>query len=249
MIPTLVRPAVTVLRPLKTVAVIQSSYIPWKGYFDIIKDADLFVFYDDVQYTKNDWRNRNLIKTEAGVAWLTVPVGKSEHRLICDVRIANSTWPVKHWKTLQMNYSRTPYFGLYRDFLEDAYLARRWNCLSELNQYLITAISRRFLGITCQFADSRDFALQGHKQERLIDLLQKTHATHYVSGPAAQSYIDPNAFSERSISLRWKSYSDYPTYNQLHPPFCHTVTILDLLFNVGQDAPWHIWGHRSRPSR
>jgi len=229
--------------------VIQSSYIPWKGYFDIIHDADLFIFYDDVQYTKNDWRNRNLIKTSSGVVWLTVPVGKDENRRICEVRIEDPRWAVKHWKTLQMHYSRAPYFSLYKDFLQEVYLSRQWHSLSELNQFLIANISTRFLGIDCQFADSRDFSLTGHKQERLLDLLKKAKATHYVSGPAAQSYIREDDFLEEGISLRWKSYNDYPTYKQLYLPFCHTVTILDLLFNVGPDAPWHIWGHRrERPA-
>src|SRR4029079_10372519 len=96
---------------MSTVAVLQSNYLPWKGYFDIIHDADLFIFYDDVQYTKNDWRNRNRIKAPGGTAWLTVPVGQALDRRICDVEIREHHWQLKHWRTLQQCYGQSPHFG------------------------------------------------------------------------------------------------------------------------------------------
>ncbi len=228
----------------RTVAVIQSNYIPWKGYFDIINDADLFVFYDDVQYTKNDWRNRNLIKTPAGVEWITIPVGKDEHRLICEVQIRDDSWARRHWTTLQRHYHDAPHFNRYKPFFEDVYLGRKWDNLSTLNQYLTKVIAREFLGISTEFVDSRVFRPQGCRLGRLLDLLERVCATSYISGPSAKAYIDPQIFAERQIELRWKDYSDYPEYFQLYPPFVHQVTILDLLFNVGADASWYIWGHR-----
>jgi len=226
------------------VAVIQSNYIPWKGYFDIIHDVDVFVFHDDLQYTKNDWRNRNKIKTSGGPAWLTIPVGTSEDRLICDVEIKDPSWQKKHWNQIKTNYARAPHLAAYADFLKEIYVDRRWENLSALNQYLIGRIARDFLGITTTIRDSREVKPEGAKQERLLHLLKKVGATSYVSGPAAKDYIEPHRFTDANIELLWKDYSGYPEYPQLHPPFEHGVSILDLLLMTGPDAPKYIWGWR-----
>jgi len=232
------------VRQLKRVAVIQSNYIPWKGYFDIIADVDLFVFYDDVQYTKNDWRNRNRIKTPQGLAWLTVPVHASLDQAIFEVRIGDPEWAQKHWKTLQQNYARAPHFNRYKRFLEDTYLGRRWEHLSELNQHLIVGIARDLLGCTTAFADSRAFKAEGKRLDRLLDLLVKVGVTTYVSGPSARNYIDESRFNKAGIDLEYKSYDGYPVYDQLHPPFAHAVSVLDVLFHLGPEAPAYIWGWR-----
>lgn len=229
----------------KTVVILQSNYLPWKGYFDLVHDADEFVFYDNVQFTKNDWRNRNQIKTAQGVQWITVPVGADLNRLVCDVEIKEHAWQTKHYKTLVANYGKCPYFESYVDFLKQIYLEREWWNLSELNQYLIRTISKEFLRIDTVFRDARDFAAEGQKQDRLLDILAKTGATRYLSGPAAKDYIDPQRFEDAGIELIWKDYSGYPEYQQRHPPFEHGVCILDLLFNVGPDAPWYMWGWRT----
>jgi hypothetical protein len=226
-----------------TVAVLQSNYLPWKGYFDIIHDVDLFVFYDDVQFTKNDWRNRNLIKTPAGTQWLTVPVGQDIGRLICEVTLPDSRWARAHWKTLAQNYSRAPHFARYRAFFESVYLERSWTHLSEVNRHLVEGICRE-LGIAARFADSRDHALEGRGSERLLRLLQKLGAKTYVSGPAARGYLDHAAFRRAGIEVVYKSYAGYPEYPQLHPPFEHRVSIVDMLFNLGPAAPDSIWGWR-----
>lgn len=225
------------------VAVIQSNYVPWKGYFDIIHDVDMFIFHDDLQYTKNDWRNRNKIKTPKGPHWMTVPVGTNESRLICDVEIKDSSWQKKHWNLLNTHYARTPHFVTYKAFLSDTYLDTRWHNLSSLNQHLIRRVAG-LLGITTKFRDSRELAPKGAKQERLLDLLQRAGATTYLSGPAAKAYLDPVQFAAAGIELQWKDYSGYPEYPQFFPPFSHGVSILDLLFNVGPDAPQYIWGWR-----
>lgn len=230
----------------RRVAVLQSNYIPWKGYFDIIHDVDFFVFYDDVQYTKNDWRNRNRIKTANGVQWLTVPTGSDIDRRICDVVLPAERWAQKHWKTLQQAYSHTPHFPRYESFLRNVYLERHWESLSQLNQYLITAIAHEHLHIAAQFADSREFQAQGSKFDRLADLLTKVGAGVYVSGPSARGYIEPSKLSEMGIDLVYKSYDGYPEYPQPFPPFEHAVSVLDLLFNVGPDAPFYIWGWREQ---
>jgi hypothetical protein len=228
----------------KTVAAIQSNYIPWKGYFDVIHDVDLFIFLDHVKYTKGDWRNRNLIKTPKGAKWLTIPVGQSTDRPICEVRLEDKRWQTKHFRILQNFYSKTPYFRTYKDFLEHVYLERVWGSLSELNHSLIRAIAKDFLGITTEMRDSRELGPKGQKLEGLIDLLTKSGAERYVSGSAAKHYIDPQRFQDTGIELIYKDYSGYPEYPQLFPPFTHEVTVLDLLFNVGANAPYFIWGWR-----
>lgn len=230
---------------MKRLAVLQSNYIPWKGYFDIIHDVDEFIFYDEVQFTKNDWRNRNKIITPQGEIWLSVPVGTDEHRLILDVQIKDSAWQKKHFKTLEMAYHKAPHFDRYREFLEFVYLEKRWDYLYELNRFLIEKISRDFLGITTKFSDSRDYPSHGVKHEKLLSLVKAAGADVYISGAAAKNYIAAEDYARAGIELVWKDYSDYPPYPQLGKNFNHYVSILDLLFSVGDEAPWYIWGHRT----
>ncbi len=234
---------------MKTVAILQSNYIPWKGYFDIIHDVDLFIFYDDVQFTSRDWRTRNKIKTSKGAEWITVPAGANRDRLICDVTLADSAWQAKHWRSIVHNYGKCEFFSRYQDFFEEMYLGRQWGNLSEMNQSMTRTISREFLGIETEFCDSRKYHASSHKQERVLELATRSAAQRYVSGPAAKDYIDPSRFTEAGIELEWKDYSGYPEYSQRYPPFEHGVSILDLLFNVGPDAPWYIWGWRDGGSR
>ena len=229
---------------MKKVGIIQSSYIPWKGYFDIIHDVDLFVYLDDVQFTARDWRNRNRIKTSQGARWLTVPVGEKIHRLIHEVPINDKHWNRKHWATIQQSYSKTPYFKNYKDFFEYVYMDTQWENLSEFNQFLTTKISQDFLGIKTEFKDSREYNSRGEKLERLLDLLIKIDVDYYVSGPSAREYIVEERLTEIGVELHYKDYSGYPEYPQLFPPFEHAVSILDLLFNCGPDAPYYIWGWR-----
>ena len=228
----------------KRIAILQSNYIPWKGYFDIIHDVDLFLFYDEVQYTKRDWRNRNQIATADGLQWLAVPVSANRQTAVDRAKIVADGWNRRHWNAIVCNYSKAPYFKQYRDFFEDVYLSRQWEYLSELNQYLLTYISHEFLGCKTQFANSRDYKSVGVKHEKLLSLVRSTHADIYESGPAAKEYIVEEDYQKSGIKLVWKDYSGYPEYQQLHTPFCHNVSILDLLFNTGPDAPYYIWGWR-----
>ena len=220
----------------KKVAILQSNYIPWKGYFDIINMVDEFIFYDDVQYTKNDWRNRNKIKTLRGAEWLTVPCGSSISRLICEVSLDDASWQKKHWEKIKENYQHAPFFYDYKDFFEDVYLNSNWNNLSELNQYFIKNISTDLLNIKTVFNDSRNFHLERKKADRLIELLIKAGANYYVSGPAAKNYLNEEKFRSENIEIFWMDYSGYPEYNQLYPPFEHHVSIIDLIFNEGPNA-------------
>lgn len=231
----------------KSVVILQSSYIPWRGYFDLIQEADEFIFLDDVQFTKQDWRTRNSIKTMQGARWLSIPAGNDINRRICDVAIKDHNWQAKHFKTISQNYVGCQHFSHYEHFLKSTYLDRRWDSLSELNQYVTTEIATRFLGLATTFRDSREFGEMGRNQERLINILHRTGGTRYISGPSAKSYISEPLFQEAGIELVWKDYSGYPDYPQKFPPFVPNVSILDLLFNVGPDAPWYIWGWRSGP--
>lgn len=234
---------------MKKVAILQSNYIPWKGYFDIIHDVDLFVFYDDVQYTTRDWRNRNKIKTSRGAEWITVPTDGGREKLVCDVQLVDPRWQESHWKTLQQCYGKAPFFSSFRPVLEEVYLGQRWTHLSMLNQHLITRIAHDMLGITTKFVDSRAYSATGAKQARILELLEKTRASSYLSGPAAKSYIDESLFAAQGIELTWHDYTGYPEYSQFYPPFEHSVSVLDLLFHTGPDAPWHIWGWRDGTAR
>lgn len=227
----------------KRVAILQSNYIPWKGYFDIIHDVDEFIFLDDVQYTRQDWRNRNRIKTPDGLRWLTIPVGTSIDRRLCDVELPPGVWAHEHWRRIVSSYEGSPHFEMYRADLEAIYLGSAWQFLSELNQHLICEIAHR-LGITTRFRASHELAVEGRGQDRLLSILRQTGADVYVSGPAARSYIEPERFVAAGIELRWKNYDGYPEYAQLHPPFVHQVTVLDLLFHTGPEAPRYIWGWR-----
>lgn len=228
----------------RRVAVLQSNYIPWKGYFDIVHDVDLFIFHDDLQYTKGDWRNRNRIKTPRGAEWLTIPVGTREDRLICEVRLTDGDWARRHWRQIERHYRRAPYFALYAPVFEDLYLRTAWETLSQLNQHVTRLIARDLLGLRTELRDSREYRPEGRKLDRLLDLLRKAGATSYVSGPSARAYIDPSRFDEIGVELVWKDYSGYPEYPQFFAPFQHQVTVLDLLFHAGPAAPHFIWGWR-----
>jgi WbqC-like protein family len=233
----------------KRVVILQSNYIPWKGYFDLIQDADECIFLEDVQYTPQNWRNRNRIKTAAGPKWLSIPVGASKSRLLCEVELPRFRWADRHWSALVSAYGRAPYFHDYGDLAHDALFDPSLRMLSELNQHLITVISTQVLGITTRFRDSREFRVRDHgKQERLLEILEQAGGGVYVSGPAAKAFLDPRRFASHGIEVVWKDYCGYPEYDQLYPPFRHDVTILDLLFHVGGDAPDYIWGWRSRAS-
>jgi hypothetical protein len=222
---------------MKKVAILQSNYIPWKGYFDIINFVDEFIIYDDVQYTKNDWRNRNQIKTSKGVEWLTVPVNASGRmaRPVKDIKVAGHAWRKKHLKSWTLNYGRAACFKEYSEWLGQLYNDDGLEYLSEINYKFITEICRE-LEIDTKISWSSDYELSDGKNERLISLCQQAGATEYLSGPAAKDYIDESMFAAAGIKVSWMEYSGYPEYPQLFPPFEHGVSILDLILNTGRDA-------------
>ncbi len=220
----------------KKAAIVQSNYIPWKGFFDLIASVDELILYDDAQFTKNDWRNRNQIKTPQGVKWLTVPVGQDIRRRIRDVVLPDARWQAKHWKTIENNYRRAPHFGSIAEVFEPLYIRQQHTHLSSLNRMLIETICA-FLNIPTKISNSWDHILTQGKTQRLIDLCKQVGATEYISGPSAKSYIDEKAFTEQGIKLIWFDYLGYREYSQLWGSFVHGVSILDLLFNCGKEAP------------
>ncbi len=221
---------------MKKIAILQSNYIPWKGYFDIIGSVDEFVLYDDMQYTKNDWRNRNKIKTAQGLQWLSIAVRQeSLHQKINETKVTDAKWNINHWKSLCQNYAKAPYFRAYKERFEKLYLDIETPYLSEINRIFIDEICD-ILGIKTKIRDSREFVLKEGKSERLLALVQEMGGTHYLSGPAARDYLDESIFEEAGILVEWMSYSGYKEYHQLFPPFEHGVSVLDLIFNEGENA-------------
>ncbi|MDT6960368.1 WbqC family protein [Cupriavidus sp. SZY C1] len=223
---------------MKSVAIVQSNYIPWKGYFDMIASVDEFILYDDMQYTRRDWRNRNQIKTPQGVQWLTVPVqvkGRYDQK-IRDTEIDTSTeWARTHWRTLEQNYRRAAHFDEVAKWVAPLYCDAVYGNLSEMNRVFIEAICA-YLRIDTRISNSWDYVLTDGKTERLADLCAQAGGTRYVSGPAARDYVDEAVFADRGIELHWFDYGGYAEYPQLWGEFTHGVSILDLLFNCGADA-------------
>lgn len=220
---------------LRKVAILQSNYIPWKGYFDFIAKADIFVIYDEVQYTKNDWRNRNMIQTANGLQWITVPIRQeSLNQKICESKIFTDNWAKKHVATLHGNYTKAPHFKLYKDRIFSLY-ENQSSFISEVNVSFIKGICQ-ILGIKTEIIDSRELELEGDRNIRLIDACKKLNATSYISGPAAKSYIDTELFRKEGIEIDWMDYSGYQEYKQVFEPFQHCVSVLDLIFNTGAAA-------------
>jgi WbqC-like protein family. len=230
-------------RPTKTVAIVQSCYIPWKGYFDLINLADEFVLYDDRQFTRRDWRNRNRIKTAQGTRWLTIPVEAKGryHQRIDETVINDPAWAVRHWETLTHSYGRAPCFAWSRERFEALYRGMTEPHLSRVNRRFIEAVCE-VLGISTRLSWSTDYEVDAESTptERLVALCVAAEATRYLTGPSAQSYLDESLFSAAGIEVVFMDYSGYPEYDQLHPPFEHAVTILDLIFHTGPEAPGYL---------
>jgi hypothetical protein len=222
----------------KTIAIVQSSYIPWKGYFDLIRAVDEFVLLDDVQFTRRDWRSRNQIKTRHGLAWLTIPVRSKGLYLqrIDETRVSDRGWAEKHWATLRASYARAPHFRRYSDALEQVYTdLSSEERLSAINHCLITTICG-MLNVATPITWSTSYSAPEGKNERLVELCRQAGATEYLSGPSARGYLDEQMFADAGIRVRFADYSGYPEYPQLFPPFEHHVSALDLLFCTGPEA-------------
>jgi hypothetical protein len=219
------------------VIISQSNYIPWKGYFDNIASSDVFVVYDDMQYTKRDWRNRNYIKTEQGLKWLTIPVEVSGKyfQKINETKISDKTWNLSHWGMLESTYKKAPYFNKYGPWIKELYFTATSEFLTEINIHFLKAFCE-FLEIKTIFKDSREFKLAEGKTEKLVQICKELKATEYFTGPAAKNYMDETIFENEKIKIHYFDYSGYKEYTQIHPPFTHGVSIIDLIFHTGSEA-------------
>lgn len=234
----------------KVVAISQSNYIPWKGWFDLIAFSDEFILFDDVQYTRRDWRNRNQIKTPGGPIWLTIPVqvkGKYT-QAIKDTLVVDGSWAADHFRTIRQSYARAAHFAAYEKELAELYeAAATLTHLSAVNE-LFTRRIASWLGLTTKITRSMDYEVIDGKTERLLSLCKQAGATEYLSGPSAKDYLDESLFAAEGMSVSWFDNSGYAEYRQLFPPFVHAVSVLDLILNEGPNAPRFLKAFREAPA-
>tara|TARA_B100001093_G_C26835783_1_gene1018274 strand:+ start:1570 stop:2265 length:696 start_codon:yes stop_codon:yes gene_type:complete len=227
--------------------ILQPSYIPWRGFFHQVQKAEIFVHYDCVQYDKHGWRNRNRIKTSQGSQWLTIPVVTKgcvkEGKIIKDIEIPqNHSWSLKHYNSIKQSYTKSAFYKEILPLVEEIY-SRKDKMLVDFTCSTTEMIARK-LGIQkTKFIRSSDICVTGSKTDRVIEILKKIGATHYISGPSAKDYIEKDKFADSGISLEFMSY-DYTPYPQLHGIFEPRLSVLDLLFNLGFDAGKYIWGEK-----
>lgn len=234
---------------MKRVAILQSNYIPWKGYFDLINSVDLFVVYDHVQFTKHDWRNRNRIKTESGLLWLTIPVrtAKNSTQSIRDTRVSDSKWAKKHLKSLETHLGKAAYYHIFRPILGRLYEeALEHEFLHDINILFLNEICR-FLQISTTIKDDEEFEIPiGTPTSKLISICEQAEAATYVTGPSALDYLEIDLFKSAGLNLEIFDYSKYSRYSQLHRDFVGEVSAIDLLANTGTEAKSHLLGRTSR---
>jgi len=214
--------------------ILQPTYLPWIGYFGMVDTADIFVFYDDVQFVNRSWQRRNKIKTPNGYIWLSVPVVQKFGQKINEVEIVTKlSWCDKHWKSIRHLYSKAPFFGEYMEIFKDFY-GKEWKYLVDLNLTIIKRISE-ILRLNTKFMLSSGLNVNGAKTDRLINILKEIGANEYISGPGTKSYIENEKFEENGITLYWYEF-DHPTYPQLYGDFVPYLSVIDLLFNVGNKS-------------
>lgn len=217
------------------VAISQSNYIPWAGYFGLVAQCDVFVFLDDVQFTSRDWRSRNRIKTARGLKWLSIPVGDSRSRRICDVELPDNDWRRSHRSSIIEAYkgSRNFEFGL--DLVDKIFSELAIDTLSNFNQNLIKYIAVEIIGIKCKFLDSREIVQSGVGSDRILSICNSLSTDQYISGPSAASYLNFEDFSSSGIELAFADYSKMRKYEQQHGDYEPKVSIVDMIFNVKSD--------------
>lgn len=239
------------MRTQKTVVILQSNYIPWKGYFDLMAIADEFILYDEVQYTRRDWRNRNRIIINGAPHWLTIPVQtKGDYAAPIDqIQVQDADWARNHWRSIELNYRRAPYFKEIAPVLSATYeKAACLEFLTSINELFLRTIAE-ILSIPANF--SRSNIVERKAQDptgRLVEICTQRKATRYVSGPAARDYIEEEKFTAAGIALNYANYSGYPVYDQATAKFEHGVSIIDVLFRCGREARTHLKSPRDQSS-
>jgi len=218
------------------VVILQPGYLPWLGFFDQMDKSDVFIMYDDVQYDKHGWRNRNRIKTAQGAQWLTVPVliKGQDNPLIKEVLINNRVdWRRAHLKSVQQSYSRAPFFDKYFAIFEDIY-SKNWKYLVDVDMAFIFAIVEA-IGLTAKIEVSSSLGIVGNSTQRLVDICLHFVATDYLTGDSAKDYLDESLFSQHDIKLEYHHYQ-HPRYNQLYGEFIPYMSVVDLVFNHGESS-------------
>lgn len=222
---------------MNKVIITQSNYIPWKGYFTTMRKATHFVAYDDMQYTKRDWRNRNMLITPAGAKWLSIPVTVSGkyYQKINETEVNDPNWSKDHWNFIEANYKKAPHFKEYGSFFKELYDNPPSNRLTEINAAFLKKCIE-LLEIKIEFLDSRDFVLTGDKTEKLVNVCKELKADEYFTGPAAKNYMDESLFTNSGIKVTYYDLQGFPEYKQQWNGFEHGVSILDMFFNLGPDT-------------
>ncbi len=218
------------------ISISQSNFLPWKGYFDLIGLSDIFIIYDDMQYTHSDWRNRNIIKTSNGPVWLTIPIVKKGRikNSISETKIANKDWIKKHLKTIEYSYKKSKFYESNFDFIQEMYSEFNTEYLSELNTLSLKKICK-FLKIKTSIYKSSEFIIKGDRNEKLINICKQVGATTYLSSPKARNYLNSKLFKDNGIEIEYISYRSYNQYEQLWGDFVHKVSIIDMIFNCGNN--------------
>lgn len=223
----------TALSDQRTIVILQPGYLPWLGFFEQMYQSDVFVFYDDVQFDKNGWRNRNRIKTSQGWQWLSVPMHLSGQNqpLINEALIDNrQTWQRKHLTALKINYSKAPYFDRYFGDFEEIY-NQEWDRILNLDVALIQCLMKQ-LALNRPLYFSSELGIIGEQTERLVAICQHFKAGRFYEGTAGKNYIDASQFEKAGIILDYQDYQ-HPVYKQLYGDFEPYMSVVDLLFNHG----------------
>jgi hypothetical protein len=219
------------------VAISQSNYLPWAGFFGLIAKSDIFVFLDEVQFTSRDWRSRNTIKTDKGLQWLSIPVGDSLSRRICDVMLPEGDWKQSHKSSILAAYAGGRNFQAGEQFVELLYGKSPIKDLSEFNKHWIKYLSNEIFGLKCQFLDSRDIPHEGTGSNLILSICKSLNTNQYVTGPTAANYLIENDFASNGIEINYADYSKMKQYEQMHGGFVPNVSIIDMIFNVQTGYP------------
>jgi hypothetical protein len=220
----------------RTLVVLQPGYLPWLGFFDQMRRSDVFVYYDDVQFDKHGWRNRNRIKTPAGPMWLTVPVqhtGLQTTRIVDALIDRTTAWARKHVRSIRQYYARAPFLDRYLPELEEV-LERDWTHIAALDMAVVDLMAR-WLSLKPAVFRSSALGIGGSRSERLVNFCLHFGATRYLSGDAAQDYLDLDLFTSAGIAVEWQRFR-HPVYPQLHGEFVPYLSALDLVLNCGDDS-------------
>jgi len=214
----------------------QPVYLPWLGLFHKIALADMFMSFNQVQYQPKDWNNRNRIKTQQGPIWLSVPVLRKGYldKTISDIEINNGEpWARKHWKSIELSYSKSPFFKQYADFFQQIY-ARKWERLVDLNEAMLVGFLE-ILGIDVPVRSAAEWKFEGEKSDLVLDMCRQVGASEYIFGAMGRDYADTGAFDTAGIKIHFQDYA-HPVYPQLHGDFVSHLSVVDLLFNCGNES-------------